>query len=316
MDIISYAKSQKAKKKIGKIDKNLGHGNSNKHGSLDIKGNFSTTEDRLSELEFNASPNVLNKKIKPLTEHVSINLNKHNLKVKSLSLANNYRHKNMLFDDLLTLNNIDSSSSNISHNSTIGTIKQNNTSQIATLKFKKEANGQKVNNVTVSVLMNEKSDISLAVNTSLFHMEVDENGFYPYNQTFITEKIQSIPSSTIVKGIDVGSLNGTSELYYSTQVDENGDEQWRSYTSGKSIKIKDYIRLKINITTELKTHDYNYSEVEETDTVESYGTFKIVGSSNETRTISDFTTLETLLEKSEAISGTNYYEALPLKILL
>lgn len=107
MDILAMGKAMKAKKAMKKLHDRLGEG---------VKGNQANVRTRLEQIEALKPDQILTLRVSAMEEKTHINLNKHNLRLSTMSNHQKYRMKEMIFDDFLTADGIDSTkSSNITH---------------------------------------------------------------------------------------------------------------------------------------------------------------------------------------------------------
>lgn len=102
MDIISYQKASKAKKAIQTLDDRLGEG---------VQSTYATVEARITELEKRPPAEILNGRVSTLASKTAINMNKHNLRVSSITNHMKYEMKELVFDDLKDTTGLDISQS-------------------------------------------------------------------------------------------------------------------------------------------------------------------------------------------------------------
>lgn len=151
MDIISYSKAKKATVAIKNVNKRLGHNEQFKHGDKDIKGNFDSTDKRIQAIELETAPALLNRRVSELTAHTMVNLNKHNLKVKTFLGVTHYALKNHLFDDFADNKSISfTESTNIQYNSTLKRIELVSGKTSGTVVFLPVSVGKPIDSLALS----------------------------------------------------------------------------------------------------------------------------------------------------------------------
>lgn len=258
MDIISYSKGKKAKKQVAELNQRLGHTDKYKHGDKDIKDKYNSVDKRISEIEQTAAPGILNKKVSDLSTNTMINLNKHNLKVKSLLNATRYNHKNMIFDDFKDKNNI-ASSNNVYFDTTNGRIYRNNKSLPATLTLSWVSVPESANAIAISLSVKDLRTTSEKLQDGLIDFEADENGFYEQQKTFYSNAVLIKKESTL-EGVDI-NFTGESifETYYAVSDKEDGDfNSWESFNKREKIVAGSYVKVKFIVFNKVTNESYIY----------------------------------------------------------
>jgi len=109
MDVVSYAKSIKAKKRIQQLQNRLGM-NGTEQGN-DVRDVYESVKQRLETLEQKSPKMALYNRVSELETNTIINLNKHNLHVNSVLNQNKYQFMELMFDDFADDSGIDATKS-------------------------------------------------------------------------------------------------------------------------------------------------------------------------------------------------------------
>lgn len=257
MDIISYSKAKKAKYAVREVNKHIGHTNEYKHGLGDVNGNFTTADERLTNMELKAAPSILNRRISDMSAITMVNLNKHNLKVKTLLNSNRYGHKNMVFDDFKDTTNINTSAtSNIAYDTNNGIIKVYNKNLPGSLIIKGPQSP--VRAIAISLAVKDNRTFEQALKKNSIQFEADENGFYKQEGTFYSD-VYLIDKLSTLDNVEITNAGtATVNVFYALGTYlESPFDKWEPFNKVE-VEGGTYVKLRYDVINQITSESYLY----------------------------------------------------------
>ena len=275
MDVISLGKATKAKKIIKKLQDRLGM-NGTEQGK-DVRDIYANVKTRLEELEKKDPHITLYNRVSEVEANTAINLNKHNLHIKSILNKNKYGLTDLVFDDFGDDSGIDHSKSTGYEFDSVGrkvkiadgqtqaeivtTAEETNVvprmitvSQAFNEKLTGESPVDLVNGIYTNTVNNKgKIELSVTSPSEATQITYSPTGTYEspvldlgdnFKDIIKIDQVINIPSVT------TGQTAASVKLYTSTSSDNVTFSDWQPVNSDGTITSPSarYIKVKVELT--------------------------------------------------------------------